>query len=242
MGPAVRLHSRNFAFLQDFDSDLARLGALAEWAFHQDAPTALGKLRQFAEHMAKSIAARNGLVLDRRANFDETLRVLQQEVKLPRQVGDVFHFLRRFGNSAIHENLGTPQQALTGLKLARELGVWFVRSYGPDRNFTAGGFSPPQPPKDATADLTREIARLRAQLATTESAADRARREAEEAASARLDAEASARREADERAQWEQLAAEEAAARDEVQRALDRLRAEAQNETPAVMAKLALAA
>jgi type I restriction enzyme R subunit len=121
-------NSRNFDFLKAIDADLARLGALAEWAFHQDAPTALGKLRQFAEHMAKSIAARNGLLIEPRANFDETLRCLQQEGMLPKQAADVFHFLRRYGNTAVHENLGTPQQALTGLKLARQLGVWFLRS------------------------------------------------------------------------------------------------------------------
>ncbi len=238
MGPI----SRNFDFLEAFEPDLARLGALAEWAFHQDAPTALGKMRQFAEHMAKSIAARNGLDLVARANFDDTLRALQQEGKLPRQAADVFHFLRRYGNAAVHENLGTPRQALTGLKLARELGVWFVRAYGPDSKFTAGAFSPPQPPKDATADLTKEIERLRGQLAATEGAAEKAQREAAEAARGKLDAEALARREADERIQWEELAAEEAAARDEVQRTLDRLRSEAQSQTPAVMAKLMQAA
>ena len=228
--------------MEAFEPDLARLGALAEWAFHQDAPTALGKMRQFAEHMAKSIAARNGLDLVARANFDDTLRALQQEGKLPRQAADVFHFLRRYGNAAVHENLGTPRQALTGLKLARELGVWFVRAYGPDSKFTAGAFSPPQPPKDATADLTKEIERLRGQLAATEGAAEKAQREAAEAARGKLDAEALARREADERIQWEELAAEEAAARDEVQRTLDRLRSEAQSQTPAVMAKLMQAA
>ena len=188
------------------------------------------------------MAARNGLVLERRANFDETLRVLQQEGKLPRQAGDVFHFLRRYGNAAVHENLGTPQQALTGLKVARELGVWYVRSYGPNRDFSAGAFCPPEPPKDASAELAQEIERLRDQLAATESAAEKARREAEEAARGRLDAEALARREADERAQWEQLAAEEASARDGVQRTLDRLRAEAQSQTPALMANLVVAA
>jgi type I restriction enzyme, R subunit len=238
MGPL----SRNFDFLKAFEPELARLGALAEWAFHQDAPTTLGKLRQFAEHMAKSLAARRGLVLERRANFDETLRVLQQAGKLPRQAGDVFHFLRREGNAAVHENLGTAQQALTGLKVARQLGVWFVRTYGPDRNFSAGPFCPPAPPKDASAELAQEIERLRGQLAATESAAEKARRETEEASRRKLDAEALARREAEERAQWEQLAAEEAAARDEVQRTLDRLRAKAQTQSPAVMAKLIVAA
>lgn len=232
-------NSRNFDFLKSFDADLARLGTLAEWAFHQDAPTALGKLRQFAEHMAKSLAARNGLALDARTNFDETLRSLQQAGKLPKQAADVFHFLRRYGNAAVHENLGTPQQALTGLKVARQLGVWFLRAYGPERNVQAGTFCPPEPPKDSKAELADEIARLREQLAATESAAENAQREAEEAARARLDAEALAKREAEERVQWEQLASEEAAARDQVQRTLDRLRAEAQSQTPADMAQRA---
>ncbi len=238
MNPA----SPNFSFLEKFEPELARLGALAEWAFHQDAPTSLAKLRQFAEYMAKSVAARNGIALERRANFDEILRDLQQQGPLPRQAGDVFHFLRRVGNAAIHENAGTPAQALTGLKLAQQLGAWFMRGYGPDRNINPGPFFPPPPPKDATAPLAQEITRLQAKLLETEDAAQRARREAEEAAQARLDAESLAKREADERAQWERLAAEEAAARDEVQRTLDRLRAEAQTLAPTQVAEQAQAA
>ncbi|MHB8886997.1 MAG: type I restriction-modification system endonuclease [Methylovirgula sp.] len=234
--------SPNFSFLARFEPELARLGALAEWAFHQDAPTALAKLRQFAEHIAKSLAARNGIVLDRRANFDETLRALQQEGRLPRQAGDVFHFLRKTGNAALHENVGTPEQALTGLKLAQQLGAWFMRGYGPDRNVNPGPFYPPKPPKDAAAPLEQEIDRLRAKLAETEDAAQKARREAEEAARARLDAENLGKREAEERAQWERLAAEEASARDEVQRALDLLRAEARSLAPAQVAQQTQAA
>jgi hypothetical protein len=70
----VTLPTSNFAFLASIDGSLARLGALAEWVFHQDAPTAITKLRQFAEHLAKSLAARNGLALDDRASFEEVLR------------------------------------------------------------------------------------------------------------------------------------------------------------------------
>jgi hypothetical protein len=70
----VTLPTSNFAFLASIDGSLARLGALAEWVFHQDAPTAITKLQQFAEHLAKSLAARNGLALDDRASFEEVLR------------------------------------------------------------------------------------------------------------------------------------------------------------------------
>ena len=234
--------SRNFAFLDPFDPQLARLGALAEWAFHQDAPTAIGKLRQFAEHMAKSLAARNGLDLDRRANLDDTLRVLRQEGLLPRQAGDVFHFLRKVGNAAIHENSGTPEQALAGLKLAQQLGAWFMRAYGPDRRLNPGPFYPPQPPRNATQALNQELERLRAKLAETESAVQKARRDAEDTALAKLDAEARAKREADQRAQWEKLATEEASARDAVQRQLEQLRSEARARPPTIAAEVAQAA
>jgi type I restriction enzyme R subunit len=49
--------STNFAFLLGHDENLARLGELAEWAFHYDPPTTLGKLRLFAELLAKLLAA-----------------------------------------------------------------------------------------------------------------------------------------------------------------------------------------
>ena len=242
MGRAVAASSRNFIFLQIFDPELARLGALAEWAFHEDAPTSIGKLRQFAEQMAKSVAARNGLDFDRRANFDEILRLLQQEGCLPRQAADVFHLLRKIGNAAIHENQGTPEQALSGLKLAQQLGGWFLRAYGPDRAAKAGPFYPPAAPIDTTEALNQELARLRAKLVDTESAAETAARLADEEARARLDAEARARREAEERAQWEQLAVEEAAARDIAQRQLEHLRREAQQQSPVMLKQMFQAA
>ena len=186
--------------------------------------------------MAKSLAARNGLALDARTSFDDLLRALQQEGFLPRQAGDVFHFLRRVGNAAVHENLGTAQQALTGLKTAQQLGGWFVRAYGPDRKFATPPFIPPEPPRNAEDALQEEIHRLRAALKESETAAERARREAGEAARAKLDAEALARREAEERAQWEQLAAEEGSARDQTQRALEALRAQAVSRPPVQVA------
>ena len=58
-------------------------------------------------------------------------------------------------------NLGTPAEALSALRQARQLGIWFVRAYARDRCFDPGPFRPPEPPANATAELTREIDRLR---------------------------------------------------------------------------------
>jgi type I restriction enzyme R subunit len=54
--------SSNFGFLAPQDERLARLGALAERYFIDDAPSALIKLRQLGEFIAKDIAARQGLL------------------------------------------------------------------------------------------------------------------------------------------------------------------------------------
>jgi type I restriction enzyme, R subunit len=53
--------SSNFDFLAAQDERLARLGALAERYFFDDAPSALIKLRQLGEFIAKDVAARHGL-------------------------------------------------------------------------------------------------------------------------------------------------------------------------------------
>jgi hypothetical protein len=52
----------NFSFLAAQDEQLARLGALAERYFFDDAPSALIKLRQLVEFIAKDVAARQGLL------------------------------------------------------------------------------------------------------------------------------------------------------------------------------------
>ncbi len=57
------LHS-NFAPLAEHDEQLVRLGMLAERYFPDDPNTCLLKLRQFAEVLAQSLAARTGLWTD----------------------------------------------------------------------------------------------------------------------------------------------------------------------------------
>jgi Domain of unknown function (DUF4145) len=90
----------------------------------------LGKLRLFAELLAKLVAARHAIEILSGESFDTVLRLLRDQGLLPRQPAELFHYLRRVGNAAVHDNVGTPAEALTALKLARQLGVWYVRSYG----------------------------------------------------------------------------------------------------------------
>ena len=65
----------NFDFLRPHDPNLVRLGGLAERYFRDDPSTALIKLRQFAELLAKLIAARHGVYLGAGANRESGFRV-----------------------------------------------------------------------------------------------------------------------------------------------------------------------
>src|ERR1700726_4985685 len=94
----------NFDFLASHDEQFARLGALAERYFFDDAPSTLIKLRQLGELIAKDVAARHGLLPSQVATFDDVLRTLKLRSVLPREIADLFFHLKRVGNAAVHEN------------------------------------------------------------------------------------------------------------------------------------------
>jgi len=55
-------------------------------------------------------------------------------------------------NAATHRRDGDHARALSCLKMARQLGIWFYRTFD-DRNFKSGPFQPPRLPADPTAEL-----------------------------------------------------------------------------------------
>jgi type I restriction enzyme, R subunit len=200
--------SANFSFLAAHDAQLVRLGALAERYFKEDPATCLIKLRQFGETLAQLVAAKAGLFRDTQEPQTDLLRRLKFERVVPEEVGELFHHLRIVGNKAAHENKGSHTEALTALKMGRQIGIWFHRTFGPQKSFSPGTFVPPPDPEAATQVLTAELARLRSELDHHRTAAEKARAVAEEKEQARLSAEERARHEGEERAVWEQLAAE----------------------------------
>jgi type I restriction enzyme R subunit len=90
--------------------------------------------------LSKLIAASNALYVGERETFEETLRRLSYERIVPREAADLFHALRKFGNAAVHEARGTLAEALSGLRFARQLGIWFHRTYGKKPDFKPGPF------------------------------------------------------------------------------------------------------
>src|SRR4051812_34036827 len=137
--------SQNFSFLNSHDPQLMRLGALAERYFADDPNTSLIRLRQFAELLAQLTAAKAGLFTGPEEPQSDLLRRLKFERVLPAEVADFFHQVRIAGNQATHTQGGNHSQALTTLKIARQLGVWYFRTFV-DRAFKSGPFVPPADP------------------------------------------------------------------------------------------------
>ena len=204
--------SPNFAFLSAHDPQLALLGALAEHYFQEDPNTCLIKLRQFSELIAQRAAANAGLFVSTNERQADMIQRLRYERILPPEIADLLHTLRQAGNSAVHAMAGEHALALNSIKIARQVGVWFHRTFG-DASFTPGPFVPPPDPAAADQALQAELAQLREQAAAARTEAEQAAAAAQAAAEARMTAEERMEREREERQIWEQLATEAEQAR-----------------------------
>ncbi len=90
---------------------------------------------------------------------------INRELRFEPTVKELFHTLRIEGNKATHRFTTKHKEALEGLKVARELAVWFHRSFGErGANFKPGPFVPPSDPSAHLRSLRTEISGLRAQL------------------------------------------------------------------------------
>ncbi|MDI1475390.1 type I restriction-modification system endonuclease [Polyangium sp. y55x31] len=233
--------SPNFAYLAHHDPLLAILGTQAERYFADDPNTCLIKLRQFGELLAKHAAARLGLYTSPAEDTQAILiNRLHDRGALDVRTKQIFHDLRLVGNKAAHEVQGSHHEALHQLKMARELGVWFQRSFGNHRRFDPGPFVPPPGPKD-DAELAKELEALRAELAKSKVDVEAMRAAAEEEARKRLTAEQLAQKEAEDRALWEALATEEAERRAKDVEAVAKQKAAIEAELAALQAKAAAA-
>jgi type I restriction enzyme R subunit len=239
------ISTQNFGFLSAHDTQLVRLGALAERYFRDDPNTCLIKLRQFGEVLAQLTAAKSGFFASEDEPQSDLLRRLKFERVVPREPADLFHQLRISGNRATHSHAGDYAEALSALKIARQLGVWFHRTFE-NAKFAPGPFVPPPAPAAGTDSLRDELERLRRVLNDARSEAEKARIIAEAATQGQLSAEERAKKERGERAIWEQLAAEAEQAKAQLAaelRALqDQAAASPANTTEAVVAQAEKAA
>lgn len=224
----------NFDALRAYEPQLWRLGALAERYFAEDPNTSLLKLRQFAELMAQSLAARGGLYASQDESQYDLLRRLQGESLLPREIKQVFDQIRIAGNAANHALDGDHSKALATLKLAWQLGLWFHRTLKqPD--YKSGPFVPPAPPVDESQELKHELAALRQAVSEYQA-------KHEENASALLVAQTQLTTLEEESAFWEQIASETDQAKAKLEAQLTELQAYAQKAPTETLAEVVLSA
>lgn len=234
----MSLSQTNFAFLREHDEQLLRLGRLAEKYFAEDPNTCLLKLRQFAETLAQLMAARSGFYKRPEEGKEESqydlLRRLQDQSILPREIFQLFDEVRRKGNEANHALKGDHGKALGCLKICWQLGVWFHRTFK-DQSFKSGPFVPPVAPKDESEELRAELARLAKELKAYQNTHQQTAQELEATALSLKEAQ-------DERALWEEVAAETERAKAELEQRLAALQTAAAAQSKDRLALLVKAA
>ncbi|MGN1055347.1 MAG: type I restriction-modification system endonuclease, partial [Comamonas sp.] len=159
----------NFDFLKAHSQALASLGATAEKIFPHDPVSCVAKLRILAEALAKDIAHRTGVATQQQTQA-ELLRAIDQRIGLDPQVRHLFHVLRMRGNEAAHD-IDAPigyREALDTLKIAREVALWFHRTFGNDPHFKPGPFKLPDDPSQKLYALQKQINDLQSKLSSTE--------------------------------------------------------------------------
>jgi len=160
----------NFSFLAEHSPLMADLGATAERLFPYDPASSVLKLRLLAEALTQEMANRIGIQLQQPTQA-ELLRAVDSRLALDPQVRQMFHLLRQRGNAAAHQidhEIGF-REGLESLKVARELAVWFHRSFGSEPHFKPGAFVLPDNPSHKLATLSQQISRLQEDLQQAQS-------------------------------------------------------------------------
>jgi type I restriction enzyme, R subunit len=151
-------NSPNFLFLKVHHPELVETASLAERYFAGDPSTCLFKLRQFAELLAQLTAAKNGYFIGEESQ-SQLLRRLKDNFVIKGLIKEHFYSLKDIGNEAVHSRMGNHRTALSHLKYAHTLAVWFHQTYG-DRNFVAPDFVPPPASSAVPTSIQTLIAEL----------------------------------------------------------------------------------
>jgi type I restriction enzyme R subunit len=223
--------SPNFSFLETHDPQFVRVAASAESHCLDDPVAALTKIRILAEMLAGEAAARVGIDDTEMSQF-ERLRALEEEGVLPEQTANLFHSIRRKGNDAVHEHEGTASDALGHLKLARQVAVWFHRTFDltVDDSFHPGSFVPPPDQDGVDENLEEELNRLRNRLAEVNEEVSDLREMTAEERERRRRAEEEAEALYEEIEVYEELLDEAAEETEQFRRHLTEVRTEAQEQ------------
>ena len=158
------MKSVNFEILRDRWRELAELGGFAESYASADPPSALVKLRLFAEKMTEAIYRDRGLPRPERPTFVDLLKTGAFAENTPKVVLDKLHALRIYGNRAAHGEPVRERHALWLLREAHDLARWFCVQHGEARADALPPFSKPAlPGRREVRERRRVLERIAAQ-------------------------------------------------------------------------------
>jgi type I restriction enzyme R subunit len=157
------INSLNFGFVHAHDPLLELYAARAERYVFDDPNTSVIKQRQFAEFLARHVAAFHGIETVAE-DFRQTLAIIRDKRLATREIVGLFDHLRLAGNEAVHEGANDRHTALAGLITAQRLAEWFQQTFV-DPEFKAGPFKPPPNPTDVADSLREELDTLREKAA-----------------------------------------------------------------------------
>ena len=168
--PKGIIQSRNFEFLRLNWEDLATLGAFAEQYAHSDPPSAVAKLRNFAEQVVLFVYHKHGLPKPFQCNLNDLLTSTSFNQVVPKVVISKLHSLRIQGNKGAHGESVLAQTAVWLLQEAYELGCWMHLSYANGKKEDCPTFIPPTGVEATEAEkkLKREKVSILERLAARE--------------------------------------------------------------------------
>lgn len=170
----------NFTFLGQHDPVLLRLATTAEQVFASDPNTTLIKLRQLGEALAQALASQAGIKFDVQTTQLELIQLLNRHLDLDPGIRNLFQTLRIEGNRATHGFSTQHREAMDGLRVARELCIWYHRTSGKaGSSFRPGPFTAPTDPSAALRALHGQIETLEQELRQRDEALEGSRKLAE---------------------------------------------------------------
>ncbi|MBS0174646.1 MAG: AAA family ATPase, partial [Nitrospira sp.] len=158
--------SSNFSFLAGQERLLYEIASSAENAFAKDPNATLVRLRQLAEHLVRNLAAQVGIQPAPELKLVDLIISITPKLALDGKIVKLLHHLRVQGNSAAHEYRQDHRDAADAMRSARELCIWYYRTFCDARpDFRPGPFVNPRNWHSEEASLEREVERLQSLLA-----------------------------------------------------------------------------
>lgn len=127
----------NFQFLKKDWDILAKIGEMAEYTLHKDPNTAIIKIRQLGEYIAKSMLKVERLAEPESGSQLDRIKILKTYDLIPEDIENILQLIRKKGNTAVHNMSGNESEAETLLSLVVKLCSWFNEIYGSDYSFNS---------------------------------------------------------------------------------------------------------